>query len=271
MNIIPRYHSNKREAIKEGKTISLELEFNIPHKYEFSFYILSRINLKKILLERDGSLDPNEGVEVIFENKNYEELKKDIRIFSEISKTYNCTTEKEKINYGIHISISRKGWNLKDNHCMKVVMFVDNNHDFFQLIGEREPNRYFSFGKTTNSISENLEKIRSNRKYQAVAFRDEDRIEFRLFKSDIQEEKIFKCIETVISIVEYILSIEEEKLPNLEEYLNFIFNDEKNYKNLKRFILGKEEIKNFLLQKEEIKNMIEEKINIKLIEKNIHI
>ncbi|MEM0447931.1 MAG: hypothetical protein QXT71_05210 [Thermoplasmata archaeon] len=258
---ITRYHSIPRHQIQRGKTISLELECRVPYGSISLFAEEMYSKIDNIILERDGSLDSSEGVEVVFSNKKYELLKEEINIFSEIAKKYNVIAHNAGRGYGIHISISRKGWRLDNEKCAKIVMLIDNFREFFELVGQRKGNQFCVYGPPYEIYQYHISKINSRSKYCAVSFRDYDRIEFRFFRSNIRKERIFKCVETVISIIEYIKTLKEEKKNNLEEYIKFIFRRNRRYENLFNFLLEKEKIINYLINISELNGLVTKELN----------
>ncbi|MEM0447930.1 MAG: hypothetical protein QXT71_05205 [Thermoplasmata archaeon] len=268
---ITRYHSIPRPQIQGGKTISLELECRVPYKNISLFAEEIYSKIYKIILERDYSLDPNEGVEVVFSNKKYELLKEEINSFSEIAKKYNVIAHDAGREYGIHISISRKGWRLDNEKCAKIVMLIDNFKEFFELVGQRKGNQFCVYGPPYEIYQKHINKISCGNRYCAVSFRNCDRIEFRFFRSNIRKERIFKCIETVISAVEYIKSLQKEENPEIEKYIEFIFKNKAKYNNLFNFLLEKEKIIDYLTKFEKLKKLIIEEMNEKMLERDNNI
>lgn len=88
-------------------------------------------------------------------------------------------------------------------------------------------------------------------RYTALNTQNSKTIEFRIFNSNLRIERVIKNAQIVFSLLDF---TNTEKLPTLSNYMNFIKDNQENYKELYEFIKEKN-IWQFKEQREKIKQI----------------
>lgn len=238
--------------------VSIEIEVNALDEDDGINFACEVVHDQKIVdrTVQDGSLDSeNYGLEVVVGWKPMEEVEDVVRKVSEAFATYGFEGHNAGTGYGIHISISRKGWGISDQVAGLMAGLVDNNKEIFQILAQRKGHStYCPYGYFDTSMATHSEKVGNRAKYRAISFRNDDRIEFRLFRSNTRMDRIMKNVQVVESIVDFAQSIIDCPpfsngagiIPSANTYLEFVQHRHEtlgSYSYLNKFLLERGLIK----------------------------
>ena len=229
------YHDGERSAIKQGEAVSIELEVVVksPHP-DFG----DDVRQVADAAEEDSSL-PDYGAEIIFGSTVLPKTEEKIdRILAAIKpyKAVGCIEGKEGI--GMHISVSRMGWGITNATLARVLLLVCENQSYFELIAQRKETSWAAYGIKTKGLALKASRGKT-KKYEAVSVRDDDRLEFRLFRSSVRKDRIMKNVETVSSVIRFCKSVLGHKSASLLSYKNYLRDNSKQYPNLLAFLAEK--------------------------------
>lgn len=230
------YQRGHRSGVVPGRAVSLEIELVVGEP-DSSFG--DRIRSICDACERDGSL-PENGAEIIVGSTLVTELPGKLTQLCSIFSEYDCAGHVEgKEGIGIHVSVSRREWGIDNSTLAHILILFAESKEFFEAIAQRKEThwaRYFS-GKPTDAAR----KIKRGpvEKYEAVAIRTWDRLEFRLFRSSCRKERILKNVETVVACVDFCKAKINFRDVNLSNFRAFLKENAKNYQNLVNFIQEK--------------------------------
>lgn len=227
---IPDYHDENRPW--EGKDFGKELVFGCELEVEATD---SRVKVKEIansfglIGERDGSLDETDGIEIIGPPLKLEDYSKEDSFWLKFLKKV-----KDEANgwdagrgYGMHVSINRKA--LSDFHVGKLLVFINSNQELCTKIAGRGQTDYQRYSYKT---------IKDGRKYygdkyEALAIRDGNRLECRIFRSTLKPSSFLKNIEFVAAAIEFTRFSSCNKL-NTDSFKSWLKKNTSSYKNLAR-------------------------------------
>lgn len=190
---------------------------------------------RKVLPERDSSLDSNRGVEFIFCPTNYHELIKEgsfLHNWCKVMQKYKCqgwTAPVGNGSYGMHVSINAGA--MSELHIGKFCHFIHGSSILCEKISGRSANRYARFEHSK------LTHFRQNTDKYLAARRDAKRIEVRCFKSTLSWERIVRNCEFVHAVLVFTKEASVRRL-NVENFLVFL-DEERNYKQyryLRKFL-----------------------------------
>jgi hypothetical protein len=234
------YACGHSSPIKSGEALSIELEVFVGCGDGFFRDRIKEAGADDA--EQDGSLHPDKGAEIIFGSTAVKNIESKVDSICSVLSDYECKGHNacnSSHEYGMHVSISKRGWDISTATLAKMILLIDNNQQLFEKIAQRNSTRWASY--YTKTIKGVLNKIKDREKYEAIAVRSDDRIEFRLFRSNVRNKRILKNCECVISIIRYCKSVINYKNINAKDYVCFVLDNQKVYPNLVSFL--KDDIK----------------------------
>ena len=186
------YHEGFRCLPRSGKCLSFELEIRVGLCLpDFGD------NVRQIWdeAEEDSSLGKF-GAELIVGFVPIGEVYKKFEEIASLMDRYDCYIPNE--DYGFHISASIEGWGLTEAQVDKLARAFYNNYDLVTTVARRDPTRYCRW---QNPDRINLERS----KYHALR-RDDDRLEFRIFKASTDADELMACANLTHAFLEFALS-----------------------------------------------------------------
>ena len=189
-----------------------------------------------MLIERDGSLDPRLGIELIFPPTPYKNFNTDCDIYKALSILRSTKTKgyKAGTGYGCHISINRGA--LTSLHSGKFSKFIHANKRLTVLIAQRLNDSYARFMPSDVKYTI-VDLLRLNQKYLACSMRNRERIEIRIFRSTLSWITMRRYLEYTASVLEFtkICSLRElRQIPYLEWLLSPV--NKRCYHNLVSYL-----------------------------------
>jgi hypothetical protein len=132
--------------------------------------------------------------------------------------------------YGMHINISKSAWRLTALELGKLLVFVNSHVSIMEQIAQRTVNRY------CQAKHKRIVDGRSNTEKFEILHIDNDRLEFRIFRSNTRVERIAKNCECVASLVEFVKAHGIRDLTS-QAYFSWLEKTKPNdYRNLKTFL-----------------------------------
>lgn len=227
------YHSQSRPRIPLSKadypfwSIELELElssFNARRAFAESVRNDSRLDKTRngqIILETDGSLCSEKGVEVIFSlYEDKESILRDIAIVQSYAKENGgISWQLKRVRdrwAGCHINRNRTGWT--EHHLMRLCYLVEKLRDLLVILSGRDCSGYAGYshsyygtrGRRLRELSRGCQG-----KYSALNLSSGNRIEWRMFSGSLKPERIASYCAAV-EVLEN-LAQGTEKAQKLEE------------------------------------------------------
>ena len=229
------YHGGARSAIKQGEAVSIELEVVVksPHP-NFGDDVRQVADAAEV----DGSL-PDNGAEIIFGSIVLPKIEEKIDRILAAMKPYNAEGYvRGNEGIGMHVSISRMGWGITNATLARILLLVCENQSYFELIAQRKETSWAAYGIKTKGLALKASKEKT-KKYEAVSVRDDDRLEFRLFRSSVRKDRLMKNVETVSSVILFCKSVLGHNSASLLNYKNYLRDNSKKYPNLFAFLVEK--------------------------------
>lgn len=201
---IPSKYDNRKPRVLLG----LELEMEIKSSYsrdERAGELLSNIGVYEghqyALCENDGSLD--EGFEMVTAYTGLDVHAQQLKYFEDGLKG---AISHDSDNCGLHVHICKA--DMTTLHGAKMVLFINDqaNHKLIKAIARRDASDYAKFKNksenrewikdalTCESKYSQLRNLNSDR-YEALNFKNNKTIEFRLFKGSLVYSTIMACLE----------------------------------------------------------------------------
>ena len=172
-----------------------------------------------VITERDGSLHHLFGIELVFPPTPYVDL---VRPESALFKTLRilrkqkCLGWKAGTNYGCHISVNSAPMDVP--HMARFVYFVNRSVKLGEKVSGRKNRNFYSYAQYVDlSVAHQLEY-----KYQAASVRSRQRIEVRIFRSTVADERMLKNIEYVRSVWIYTKSNLSESKLNADDFWSWL-------------------------------------------------
>ena len=229
-------------------------------------------NNDQILFKQDGSLDTQQGFEVVSTNCSFEYHKEVFwKSFFKKSPNNLCKAWHGK-DCGLHIHFSREAFTT--NQIRRLNCFYNNseNRKLIVDIAGRDENQYCRFQPNRDFNSP----IKTQgEKYSVINLDNRDTIEIRIFRSNIKQISFFKYLEFVHSVNSWIRAGHQNNGENLlwTDYMDYLLkNIHKDYSNLLVFLDDKkyfdhlENIETWQPIYEEFKSVVEDfRINNELL------
>jgi hypothetical protein len=219
-NSVHSYHSQSRPRIPQDKLEfpfwSLELELELEsesERYEFARDVKSDARLKRaqIILEKDGSLCHETGVEVIFSLfESKEELLRNVALVQE--KARNCgglswqLKSKQGRWAGCHINRNRQGWRERD--LMRLCYLVERLRSQLITLSGRNCTEYAAYsdcfygtrGRRLRDLARGIQGKYSALNLSSGNRTSGNRIEWRMFSGSLKPQRIAAycdCVEAL--------------------------------------------------------------------------
>jgi len=229
--------------------IELELEVRSDYdRYDVVADIEGAINKDETLIvcKRDGSLDQDQGFELVSTNADFNYHKNLFwNDFFKMDLNSKCRGYHGN-NCGYHIHMTRNAFN--EDQMARLNCFYHNqkNRSFLIDIAGREENNYARFYNDIN-INSDIFTNGDNGKYRAINFNNASTIEVRIFRSNLKQISFFRNLELVHSINQFVLNSTSKDYVNLLLWL-----DQKNY------FSHLEYIEDFKSRYNDFKNIVED-------------
>lgn len=206
--------SYKKEKRQIGLEAEVERSTNCPSDIT---YKISDTMRNFAILKHDGSL--HDGFEIVtapatmtIQKQRWAEFCE--KNYARFLKSWNTTT------CGMHIHVSRKSVTPLD--IGKLLVFVNGtaNREFMEKIAGRSSAQWSAFKH--KNVKDGLQR---SDKYEALATHKRNTIEFRLFRGNIAKQGIFRNLEFVDALCEFVSTVSidraSDRINNLS-YTNFI-------------------------------------------------
>jgi len=245
---IPDFYSSKEDT--KPLYMGIEIELTEKERIDASLTLSSLLIQKHpklkdwLYLKEDGSI--THGFEIVSHPSTLEVYQEKIKLLSNILTGTNLI---ENGSTGIHVHIDKKY--LTTNDIVKITMFVHMQKDLIKKIARRSDTRFSTY--KTLFIKSLLEgtpeekkeaenytiKNKTNGRYEAVNFENNNTIELRMFHSSTEYYKIMSIIEFTYSLVHF---VKKHRTPSFAKddiqtkYIKYINNNKKQYPNLLKLI-----------------------------------
>lgn len=232
------YSELDKGKVYTGLTIGLEIEVEGSTDYATEFLDSHSDMRDMVHLELDRSV---RGFEIITQpmTKNYVDyefrhcIDKGLDVLKRNNfKGHNCG--------GIHIHVSNYGRVNSTTYRLKQLLYnLDSKQQelFLKLTQRNRDNlEQWAINKVSYDISMEHAWYQSTR-YEAINLDERtETLEFRMFNSNLRIERIFKNIEMVYSLLDYINSDSWTSWSDLYDWMRFVYDNNVNYPNLYLFI-----------------------------------
>jgi hypothetical protein len=149
-----------------------------------------------MLVERDGSLDGDRGVEIVGSPMSLDEnLRAWVALAAQLRRLASGWDAGS--GYGMHISINRLS--MTRLHQGKLLCFINNSKDLCERVAGRKENSWAQFHRKI--VRQGCDD--TSGKYEALALRSFKRMECRIFRSTLAEKGIRRNLEFVAAAVEF--------------------------------------------------------------------
>jgi len=235
----PIFFKSEKDSKNTKEFFGIELE--VENKNNIDPYDICETILENdfIYLKSDSSIE--NGFEVVTHPLSYNfllEKEKTLQSIFELLKSegfrsYNTST------CGIHIHISKN--DISHLTLYKMLKLFYENPDFILKISQRNSGRFkqwSSLDDTNDSLILKAKNKNSCKRYTAINLKNPETIEFRIFRGTLDIKSFFKNIEFIKSIVEF-CKLSGIKDISKKRYIDYIYDNKKQYKNLFNFINDK--------------------------------
>ena len=198
---VPDYHDQARPwddnpPRKNAALFGIELEVLVKNENDVSS-VYERIVDHGFIGERDGSLHPVRGIEIVGEPLTFEKNKsKWLPLLGHLRGVANGWDA--GVGYGMHVSVNRPA--LSKMHQGKLLVFIHNSKTLCETVAGRKEShwaQYHSNKKVSDAEKE------TDEKYQAITLRGYKRMEVRIFRSTISTDGFMRNLEFVAAAVEF--------------------------------------------------------------------
>lgn len=197
-DVIPEYHAQRRPWRNMSSTAQLYgVELEICAKYADDCAEIKEIaEGAGMLVERDGSLDGDRGVEIVGSPMSLDEnLRAWVGLAAQLRRLASGWDAGS--GYGMHISINRLS--MTRLHQGKLLCFINNSKDLCERVAGRKQTSWAMFHK--KNVRQGMDD--TSGKYEALALRSYQRMECRIFRSTLAEKGIRRNLEFVAAAVEF--------------------------------------------------------------------
>jgi len=197
-DVIPDYHTQKRpwrHLSSSAPLFGVELEICAKNSGDCA-EIREIAEGAGMLVERDGSLDGEKGVEIVGSPMSLDDnLKAWVSLAAQLRRLASGWNAGS--GYGMHISINRLA--MTRLHQGKLLVFVNNSRELCEKVAGRKENSWAKFHRKI--VRQGMDD--SSGKYEALALRSFQRMECRIFRSTLAEKGIRRNLEFVAAAVEF--------------------------------------------------------------------
>ena len=193
--VIPQYHSQRRNFSASGECFGLEIEIlskDVAHLQN----IRDLCDDMGIICERDGSLDREKGVEIVFPPMSYAAIA-DMGGFIEKLRKYAVGWD-AGTGYGLHINLNRPHYSFLQ--ISRATVWMEENKTICEKIAGRSENRWCRYVKKTALEAETIEE---DEKYEALALRSFKRLECRIFRSTLNFDSLLRNVQFLKALMDY--------------------------------------------------------------------
>ena len=197
-DVIPEYHAQRRPwRNMTSAAVLFGVELEICAKTEGNCLEIKEIaESAGMLVERDGSLDGDRGVEIVGSPMSLEDnLRAWVALAAQLRRLASGWDAGS--GYGMHISINRLS--MTRLHQGKLLCFINNSKDLCEKVAGRKETSWAQFHRKV--VRQGCDD--SSGKYEALALRSFQRMECRIFRSTLAEKGIRRNLEFVASAVEF--------------------------------------------------------------------
>lgn len=194
------YHSESRNYGHVSRKIGLEIEIDC-HGNMADF--CAAVRDAGAIAEEDGSLDSQSGVEVVLPPYSYEEFLAGYTALHEIFtahniREYSLEGHSAGIGYGTHVNLSRDFFG-GTPHLRKFLLAMDNMEALGKHVAQRD--RLYASARW-KALDGKLQRQTRRGKYSTVHV-DDNRVEVRIFRSNLRIERQLKNIEYCLALIEF--------------------------------------------------------------------
>jgi len=197
-DVIPDYHSQARPWRNFSSSAPLfGVELEICAKSESNCAEIREIAENAgMLVERDGSLDGDRGLEIVGSPMSLDEnLRAWVALASQLRRLASGWDAGS--GYGMHISINRLA--MTRLHQGKLLCFINNSRELCEKVAGRKQTSWAQFHRKI--VRQGMDD--TSGKYEALALRSYKRMECRIFRSTLAEKGIRRNLEFVAAAVEF--------------------------------------------------------------------
>lgn len=228
------YHDGRRGPVKPGEAVSIELEVKVGSP-DGAFG--DRVRAVADAAEEDGSL-PAGGAEIIFGSTLLTEIEAKVGSVCSVLSDYECAGHVgDDAGFGMHINVSRQGWGIGNAVLSRILLLIGENQSFWERVAQRKEQHWAKYTVKTPGAA--AKQVHSREKYEAVAIRSDDRVEFRLFRSNCRKDRILKNVEVVASVIRFCKSVFNHRDVTLPNYRAYLKANAAAYPNLTAFLSEK--------------------------------
>lgn len=231
----------KTQTAGKALWLGMEIEVRSQAWYRWSdVESLSRFS-DNIFMKHDGSLHERDGFEIVTRPMHPDYMRSFVPKLSELLQNLSIMGHSAGEGYGMHVHVSRAAFT--PLHLAKLIVFMsDENRELLVNVAQRDNAEWCEI-KTKRMRSEDVCNPDGD-KYQALATFRERTIEYRIFRSNTQANRILKNIEFVLATVEYTRNCGIRELTT-DSFLKWLKNHRKEYLNLYKFLAEKEKDSNY--------------------------
>jgi hypothetical protein len=219
----PRFHGKLKGL--EGY-VGVELEVNTDEIRDHAESVIDMLGEDHVYLKEDSSI--GSGFEIVTHPHTLGEQRK---LWGRW-KAPGGMTSATSGDCGIHVHYSRKG--LSTLHINRMVVFLNapENLRFIECIAQRSNNGYCKIKPKSISGKE------SHDRYEALNLTNDSTIEFRIFRGNTRKERILKCIEFAVAVVNWTRDRSYRDLSH-GKFVAWVSKNSKEYPTLSEYIKEK--------------------------------
>jgi hypothetical protein len=233
---------------KKGDSLfyGLELEVENSENKISNESMASNINDENLYCKHDGSLE--DGFEIVSHPFSWSWYKENKKYFNDLldnlkEQGFESFTPG---TCGIHIHMSKKAFTTLHLFKFLKIFYEDKNFETIRKISQRTSHSSSGgcqWGKSAEnqSIKDQLEKAKKKRwfgRYTAINLENNDTVEVRIFRGTLNKESFHKNFEFLQSLYDY-TSKESTSKVSIQGYLEYVFNNRKEFINLYQFLVKK--------------------------------
>jgi hypothetical protein len=201
----------------------VELEVNTDEIRDHAESVIDMLGEDHVYLKEDGSI--GSGFEIVTHPHTLAGQRK---LWSQWEAPSGMTSAKSG-DCGIHVHYSRQG--LSALHINRMVVFLNapENLRLIECIAQRSNNSFCKIKQ--KSISGNG----SCDRYEALNLTNNSTIEFRIFRGNTRKERIIKCIEVAVAVVNWTRDRSYRDLSH-GNFVAWVSKNSKEYPALSKYI-----------------------------------